>query len=726
MKFNKYFKTALMALVAVVTTGSFSSCSDEPDSEYFYTFTGEMMSDYIKNREQYSEFTTIVERANLMDLLSTYGQYTLFLPNNKAIDEYLQSRDLSSVSDLSDEDCDTIARTHIVQNMYSTFEMSEGTLSTGNLLGRYIATKPEFDADSNAVIQLEGKGFIIYRDTLENGEIVHQNDSVENGIVQPITSVIQKSNKYIADILGDNKNIGLFYEALDKTGVRGYIYNIIRDDSYEQVKEEALKNQKQKVYYKSHVWNEVAWMPDERKFGFTVFIETDSVYNAAFEKYGIDTIPGKLHALYELACKLYDPAFPDDVDKPEHSFDSIACDINPLKRFIQYHIMTRYVPNAEALISRMMKETKEPFGFDTKLVNPTEWYTTLLPHTMLKISLLTMLSDEQTPKQNCRGGEAAGSHFINRLWHENTSHTFRGAKIMEVEGDDYVIDALNGRYFYIDDVIAFTRDVIDKIHNTRIRMDFSTVFPEVMTNSLRQVGNYMVDDQQGTPDDANEPVNGKNFYFPDGYLDGVTINNGGLLVLRRPHYNFWSWQGDEWNLFGDYDMTFRIPPVPFSGEWQLRLGFCAIPTRGIMQVYFDGVPQGIPLDMTKNLNTEMYLGDRFGNNGGDDVQLTTYNKMSAEQKAEEQKLLKNLGAYRDGRSQVIGATARNRPMGTSGMYRRIICQTYIDATRDHYIRFRVASEGSKGNNNEFMFDFWEMVPKSVYSVDSNGAMEDDL
>jgi hypothetical protein len=236
----------------------------------------------------------------------------------------------------------------------------------------------------------------------------------------------------------------------------------------------------------------------------------------------------------------------------------------------------------------------------------------------------------------------------------------------------------------------------------------------------------MVDDAQTTPDDSNEPVNGKNFYFPNGYLDGVTINNGGLLVLRRPHFNFWSWQGDEWNLFGDYDMTFRIPPVPFSGEWQLRLGFCAIPTRGIMQVYFDGVPQGIPLDMTKNLNTEMYLGDRFGNKGNDDIQLTEYNKMSAEQKAEEQKLLKNLGAYRDGRSQVIGATARNRPMGTSGMYRRIICQTYIDATKDHYIRFRVASEGSKGNNNEFMFDFWEMVPKSVYSIDSNGAMEDDL
>jgi hypothetical protein len=59
------------------------------------------------------------------------------------------------------------------------------------------------------------------------------------------------------------------------------------------------------------------------------------------------------------------------------------------------------------------------------------------------------------------------------------------------------------------------------------------------------------------------------------------------------------------------------------------------------------------------------------------------------------------------------------------MYRRILCQTDIDATKDHYIRFRVASDG-KGNNNEFMFDFFEMVPKSVYAVDGEGAMEDDL
>jgi hypothetical protein len=143
-----------------------------------------------------------------------------------------------------------------------------------------------------------------------------------------------------------------------------------------------------------------------------------------------------------------------------------------------------------------------------------------------------------------------------------------------------------------------------------------------------------------------------------------------------------------------------------------------------MQVYFDGVPQGIPLDMTKFLNSELYIGDRFVT----DETLGDYKKKTTEEKAEEQKLLKNLGAYRDGRSQYHFNTSGTKYffLGNERTYRRILCQTTIDATQDHYLRFRVASDGKQGNNNEFMLDFFEMVPKSVYSVDGEGDIEDDL
>ena len=709
MNINKNIKVALMALAAFMATGSMTSCSDEPDSQYFYTFTGEMLSDYISNREQYSEFKYIVEKADLMDLLSTYGRYTCFLPDNKAVDEYLQSKGIPSVEDLSVADCDTIARTHLVQNMYSTFEMVLDFLPTYNLQGRYLATKPIVDENGNAVIQIEGNAHIIFSDTLADGQIIHQNDSVENGIVQPVNKVIEKSNCYIADILRDNDKISLFYEALVATEVRKEI-ELIEDVTYS-------KNQP-KYKYRSHTHSEVGWVPDKKKYGFTAFVEPDSIYRAKFEEYGVDTSKGDLYALYDLACKLYDPTFPEDVDKPQHSFDSLQADVNPLKRFVRYHIMNRYVPGTNKLTAMEIPEHgKYPFGFDATLVNPTEWYYTLLPHTMLKVSMLTMNKDEQG--RDCRGNDRdkVKGFFINRRYGETSDYQIRGAYILKDVEAEYENDALNGHFFYVDDLIAFTTDVRDKVQNMRIRMDFSTVFPEVMTNDMRDEGNYLGDDPDNTPDESNEPKNGKNRYFPDGYLDGVTVNNDGHLVLRRPHLYYWSWQGDEWNLFGDYDMTFRIPPVPFSGEWQFRLGFCSIPTRGVMQVYFDGKPQGIPLDMTKDLNTDMYVGDRYKS-------YDDYMKMTDEEKAEYQKVLKNLGAYDDGRSQLIGQ--KDHPLGNaSGMYRRILCQTDVDATKDHYIRFRVASDG-KGNNNEFMFDFFEMVPKSVYAVDGEGAMEDDL
>ena len=152
MNIKKNIRVAFMALAALLASGSLTSCSDEPDSEYFYTFTGEMMSDYLKSHPEYSEFAEIVERAGFMDLLATYGHYTCFAPSNDAINTFLQKRGLNSVSQLSDADCDTIARNHLVNNMYTTMEMTQDRLITPNMLGRYLATSQGFDNDSNAVI----------------------------------------------------------------------------------------------------------------------------------------------------------------------------------------------------------------------------------------------------------------------------------------------------------------------------------------------------------------------------------------------------------------------------------------------------------------------------------------------------------------------------------------------------------------------------------------------
>ena len=707
-KINSSVKWLACAALFTIHCSLFTGCSDEPDSEYFYTFNGEMMSDYLQNRPEYSSFTTIVQRAGLMDLLATYGHYTCFVPSDSAVNVYLQGRGLTSIDQLSKEDCDTIARTHLVSNMYSTFEMDQDRLQTANMLGRYLATSAD-TVGGHPVIRLEGTAYIYYE---------QQNDSVENGIMQPVNMVIEKSNSYAADILRDNPKISYFYEALVATGVHDDIL-LVEDPTWDA-------KAYPKYYYKSHTWSEVAWVPDTKKYGYTLFIEPDSVYEAKLSEMGISTSNGRLRALYDMACRLYDPVYPGDVNAEGHSFDNLTDSVNPLRRFVQYHILNRYVPGTSDLTPLVMNvgAVHEAFGFDTKLMNPVDWFQTLLPHTMVKIEQLTMDLDERG--YDCRGGDVVNERYINRRY--GGGYQYHGIYIDSSVETNPTHDALNGHYFYINDILAFTEDVQQVVQNARIRMDFSAIFPEVMTNDMRLKGIPTADDSNTTPDDTSTPKNGKNYYFPLGYLDGVSFTNC-YCVMRRPHINFWSWQGDEWNLFGDYDFTFRIPPVPYSGEWQLRLGFCALETRGVMQVYFGEdpknlTPQGIPLDMTKFLNSELYIGDRFV----DDESLGDYNEMDSEEKAEEQKLMKNLGAYRDGRAQYHFNTSGNKYyfLGNPRTYRRILCQTTIDATKDYYLRFRVASDGKQGNNNEFMLDFFEMVPKSVYAVDGDSDMEDDL
>ena len=700
-----------------------TSCSDEPDSEYFYTFTGEMMSDYIASRPCYSEFYTILTRAGMLDLLSTYGQYTCLLPNNDAVEQFLSSKGLTSVDQLSDADCDTIARTHLLDHIYSTFEMDKKTFNTTNMLGRYLATSQGVDADSNAVVYIEKTAHIIFEQTLDDGTFVHQNDSVENGIIQPVTKVIEKSNSFVADILRDNPNISIFYDALVKTGVSEQI-RLVSDPTY--------SSQQPRKNYISDFWNEIAWVPDTKKYGFTAFVEPDSLYEAKFREYNISTANGNLRALYDLACLFYDQVYPEDVNADGHSFDNLTSDVNPLRRFIQYHILNRYVSESDNLTPFVAKETGEAFGFDTELCNPTEWFQTLLPYTMIKIEQLSKKKrrDPLNPaasQLDIYGDDSdkKGQHFVNRRY-ESPDYEYRGAYVQTVTDYDADLepDAVNGHYFYVDDLVVFSKDVRDIVQNMRIRMDFSAIFPEIMNNDIRMKGTYTVDDNSATADDSQKPKNGRNYYFPLGYLDGVSFNSSCLFVMRRPHCNFWSWQGDEWNLFGDYDISIRIPPVPFSGEWQLRLGFCAIPYRGVMQAYFDGVPQGIPLDMTKYLNSDLYIGSRFV----DDETLADYKAMSDEDRAAEQKVLRNLGAYRAGRSIYHFPTGGNHNYfaGNPRTYRKILYQGYIDATKDHYIRFRVGSEAVQGHNNEFMLDYFEMVPKSVYGIDGEGEMEDDL
>lgn len=94
----------------------------------------------------------------------------------------------------------------------------------------------------------------------------------------------------------------------------------------------------------------------------------------------------------------------------------------------------------------------------------------------------------------------------------------------------------------------------------------------------------------------------KNYWFPEGYIDGLEMNSDAISLYQGPHNTFWCYEGDEFNITsnaGNYDVTIEIPPLP-EGNYQVRLGFANMSTRGICQFYYDGEPMGAPLDMREH------------------------------------------------------------------------------------------------------------------------------
>ena len=82
----------ILYILAIIL--SILACTDEIDKSNRFTFTGETMMDYLLNRsDRYSHFIEVLRKAEMLSLLQTYGQYTLFLPDNDAIEIYLAEQD---------------------------------------------------------------------------------------------------------------------------------------------------------------------------------------------------------------------------------------------------------------------------------------------------------------------------------------------------------------------------------------------------------------------------------------------------------------------------------------------------------------------------------------------------------------------------------------------------------------------------------------------------------
>jgi len=421
MRKSKYIVMICSLFALMLTT----SCVEELKTENFYTFTGEMITDYLENREErFSDFTYVLGRSGVKELLDAYGNYTCFAPTNEAFALYLAERGKSSVEELTDEECDTISYGHVIKSeldYFLTTDMDNGVLGTANMNDRYIQVY---------IDSLTGD-FYINRDS----KIIVKDEELENGVVHVVDHVLMHSIAGLPDLMMENPDISLFCEAMLLTHFQDSL-QLYMDDAYVAPGENGVR-------YDRHGWD--TWYPQKRRFGYTGFIETNDVY----EKLGIHNIDD----LTAYAKRIYDATFPKDAglydDDPTHSK-------NPLNRFVAYHFLDRKIYASEGQLYTFMHYPEGSYdAFD--------FYETMCKGTILKVQC---------------GRRSEWKLYLNRRW--DTQYQVRGSVIDKTAS----FDGNNGVYYTIDNPLVYSTDVTMKVLNDRMRFDAATLLPELATNGI--------------------------------------------------------------------------------------------------------------------------------------------------------------------------------------------------------------------------------------------------
>lgn len=677
----KIFVAALLCFSAMQV--AFVSCSDDPGVDNYYTSTEEYASDYLQAREQYSKYVEVLQRATgsdgnlrFVDLLSTWGSYTVFAPTNDAVDLFLASKGVGSVAELSKEDCDTIALNSIIESMaYFTTDVSSGTYSKTNMLDQFLTITTDVDAEAMYINS--------------NARLTHVDDSVANGVVHTVNRVVLSSTEILADFLSGDENSSLYEQALRVTHISDSLAKYI-DDTYTIGRDSVDWTNPSLVMHTAAEFDNVAYM-EHRYFKFTMFVCPDNVLR---EKYGITDLDG----LRAKAKELYDPMYPEDAGVTDETDRR-----NSLNRFISYHILDRSadyykltcVDGGDCTLARNWERTKWDIA---------DWYETLMPYSIMKFSFPNGLTGEP----------ATSGLYINRRGVQNHPDEIgvlvRGARVYTPEemaaSMDRTNTCLNGLYYYIDDIAAYDRTTQNVVLNERMRIDASTLSPDFMTSGARGFETRSSNEggKYGTLD-RTDGIGNKNIClgFKPGAAKNFEFNSNTHLHVRPRVLSFWSYQGDEVTILGVFDFTVKLPPVP-KGEYELRFFTCVgFDSRGIIQAYIDGIPQGIPFDMRPD--GSVLFGHKTDAALGDDDAITAFDKS-----------IHNMGWMKGPKSYHSASKEVASDPGTyfrdfNRTIRKVIGHFTSDGKTDHYLRFQQKLESP---TNEMNFDFIELCPKSVY------------
>jgi uncharacterized surface protein with fasciclin (FAS1) repeats len=686
MNYKKFFSRLLLVAALPVMLG-LASCKEDIDESNLYTFTGETIEDFLVNRsDQYSSFNYILSRVGYDKILSAYGTYSCFAPNNKAIEEYIDSLyDDTSNKDfehngmtsrglegLSDSLCNDIALYHLLSTEVMGVDLSNGFTSS-TLLGRIISASVD----------------TLTSDIMINNfsAITTMDNELENGVVHEIDNVLRRSNRLVAGELEQHPEFSIFSQALNMTGL---------GDSL-------ILEKKMAKYTVTNTYN--FYVPEECRMGYTLFAESDETLAA-----------NNINSIDEL-IEFANNAYARCADQGSGWYDyyrnkgfqvstgnDYTSPTNALNMYVRYHILKYFVPYDKLVYS--FNEVAKATLF--------EYYETMLPFTLMKVTRIS------------------GKRRLNR-WVANSTLTDRVAE----EGSDNIrtvlregievknnnIMASNGFIHPIADMLVYDQAVPTGVLNERLRFDDTALFPEMTSNSFRLISDAEVNALNAGKTGSDGALGGNYIRIPEGFFDNLAFYNGEntRLYYLPGQSNGWSnYQGDEFNCMGAYDFAFRLPPVP-DGTYELRMGYTANGNRGMLQFYLGRSREltsmkalDIPLDM-RRVPVNNPDGSPDTNSGTGWSLYTNTDDMGVESDAN----MHNLNWMRGPLYYTVGKGGSTVARANAQDLRRIITKMQFEQG-EYWLRFKTVLP--ELTTSQFHLDYIELCPENVYN--NNQYVED--
>ena len=699
----KNFKFLSIVTILSLTGSLFfmTGCIDEQHPGNYYTFQGQTIASELEKRtEDFSEFIKVLKRAGIWTELSTYGEHTLFVPYNASVQEFVKDRQAkrrvwdkdstivyNSVDDLPQVDCDTLARTHLIDLTCYVGDMKEGSFPQPNQNDKYLMLT--FDSIFNYV-NPNGKDTVykLMRRINKFSNIVEKDDSCDNGVIHTIDKCIDFTGNYVYDLIDDNPNTKLFAWALKECGLSGP-HNLLSqyyDEDYHMGDDSIGPNSVVKLDRVSYVYTVSYW--EKKKTCFTIFAVTDEV----FQKCCNVSTPEQLVAY---AKQVYDAVYPEDSNITDPKDRK-----NSLNRFISYHILPfaadynkfNMDPNVVGVYNAKSVEGME----GSHPYDPEDYFETCAPHTLLRVSSVVAQS-----------GKTYDDVFLNRMGQEGNGTReyegpyFRGVRVLPFsESGDIKQIADNGYVYYIDSVLLYDNTTRNQTLNRRLRIDCSTLSPDFITSGARQ--KYTKDKIGGG---FREPTNWS------------SINSNFKLMVRPVNESdSYAYEGDGIDIQGIFDMSIKLPSVPHDGTWQLRLSVRTNSHCGIVQAYLAEVPSGkqpemgdwTPLGITTDLRFDDLKGSQVGWKEDPDEE---------EEKIALDKAMKNHGWLKGPNTQMTTSSSGKNHRQQDTMGRRILNTGLMYSSMDYYLRLKQVLQGN--DDSQFLFDYIEYVPKRVYDYDED-------